>query len=365
MERPGVPASTGLQAPTTNRHRLGGAFDPRHNSIGLLRLGLAGSVLVSHAYILGGIEPEPLVGLTNDQEGFGSLGVAGFFILSGFLIAASFERSPSVWRYLWHRFLRIMPAFWVCLLVTALGFGWFMWWEESGTLGGYLDHPSGPLSFVVNNFWLEYRQNGIAGLPAGVAIPGLMNASLWTLWPEFLCYLGLAVIGALGVLRWRVPFLVATVAVLWTVWVTKPFGADVTAFRWGATFGLGSLAWLARDYIPMRGWIAASVAAALVVAVALGVYSYVGYPLVGYLLLCAAVWLPFEGVGRGVDLSYGIYIYAAPVEQLLATWDVGRLGPAIFIASALAITLPLAIASWFLVEQRALRLKGWRPPRLS
>ena len=348
-----------------NPYRLEGAFDPRRNSIGLLRLCLASSVLVSHAYILGGIEPEPLVGLTNGQEGFGSLGVAGFFMLSGFLIAASFERSPSVWRYLWHRLLRIMPAFWVCLLVTALGFGWLMWWRTSGTLAGYLDHPNGPVSYVVNNFWLEVRQSGIAGMPAGVTVPGLINASLWTLWPEFLCYLGLAAIGVLGILRWRVPFLVAIVACLWALWVVKPFGIDVSAVRWPATFGLGSLAWLGRAYIPIHGWVAAAVAAALVAAFALGVYVYVGYPLVGYLLLCAAVWLPFPQVGRSVDLSYGVYIYAAPVEQLLATLNVGRFGPAVFIALTICITLPLAIASWFLIEQRALRLKGWQLPGLS
>ena len=348
-----------------DRHRLAGAFDPHRNSIGFLRLGLATSVLVSHAYILGGIKPEPLVGLTGGQEGLGSLGVAGFFMLSGFLIAASLERSPSIWRYLWHRVLRIMPAFWVCLLVTALGFGWLMWWQTSGTLAGYLDHPNGPVSFVANNFWLDVRQSGIAGLPAGVATAGQMNASLWTLWPEFLCYVGLAAIGVLGVLRWRLPFLVAIVAFLWATWVTTPFGIDVSVFRWPATFGLGSLAWLARAYIPIQGWMAATAAAALVAAFALGVYVYVGYPLFGYLLLCAAVWLPFAWVGRSVDLSYGIYIYAAPVEQLLATWNVGRLGPAVFIALTLALTLPLAIASWFLIESRALRLKGWRPPSLS
>lgn len=342
---------------------LGGAFDARRNSIGFLRLCLASSVLVSHAYILGGIEPEPLVGLTGDQEGFGSLGVAGFFILSGFLIAASFERSPSLWRYLWHRVLRIMPAFWVCLIATAFVLAPLMWLFEAGTLAGYLDAPGGPLSYVANNAALEYRQLGIAGLPHDVPVPGLINGSLWTLWPEFLCYLGLGALGVAGVLRWRLPFLVPVVAVLWAVWVTKPLGADVTAFRWAATFGLGSIAWLARNRIPMSNRLALGVAGALVVAVWLGVYAYVGYPLIAYLLLWAAVRLPFRGVGRRVDLSYGIYIYAFPIEQLLAMQGAGRLGPAIFIALAFALTLPLAAASWFLVERRALDLKGWTPIR--
>ena len=340
---------------------LGTAFDPRHNSIGFLRLCLSSSVLVSHAYILGGIQPEPLVGLTNGQEGFGSLGVAGFFVLSGFLIAASFERSPSIWRYLWHRVLRIMPAFWVCLVVTAFGLGPLMWLIERGTLAGYLDAPGGPVSFVVNNFGLEYRQSSIACLPRDAAIPGLINGSLWTLWPEFLCYLGLGALGLAGVLRWRLTLLVAIVAIMWASWVTKPFGADIAAFRWGATFGIGSLAWLGRDHIPISGRLALGVAVALAAAIALGVYVYVGYPLVAYLLLWAAAWLPFQGVGRRVDLSYGIYIYAFPVEQLLAIQGVGSLGPAIFIALALALTLPLAAASWFLIERRALALKGWTP----
>lgn len=49
----------------------------------------------------------------------GRFGLDGFFILSGFLVTRSFLALDPLPRFIWHRFLRIMPGFWVCLLVTT------------------------------------------------------------------------------------------------------------------------------------------------------------------------------------------------------------------------------------------------------
>lgn len=61
------------------------------------------------------------------------------------------------------------------------------------------------------------------------------------------------------------------------------------------------------------------------------------------------------------DLSYGIYIYHWPTEQLLMLTSVAALPTAAFIAvSSVAVLLPAA-ASWYLVEKRALRHKNFAP----
>ncbi|MES2723643.1 MAG: hypothetical protein V4656_10880, partial [Pseudomonadota bacterium] len=51
------------------------------------------------------------------------------------------------------------------------------------------------------------------------------------------------------------------------------------------------------------------------------------------------------------DMSYGLYIYACPIQQILV-----MSGTLSFWASV-AATLPFAVASWFMVERPALRLK--------
>ena len=127
---------------------LADEFSPRANSIGFLRLVLATSVLVAHAgaarlrranYGLRG-HPRP--------ARLRRLGVYGFFVLSGFLITASGMRF-SLPRYAWHRFLRIFPGFWVCLVVTAFVIMPLVALYERDTLAGFWNHPNGPFDYIV------------------------------------------------------------------------------------------------------------------------------------------------------------------------------------------------------------------------
>src|SRR5271166_3036519 len=108
-----------------------------------------------------------------DPVGHGTLGdiaVDAFFAVSGFLIAASASRN-SVPRYLWQRFLRIFPAFWVCLLVTAFLIAPIGWVAEDRSLSSYWSAPAGPIHYVVVNWFLRMHAYGIAGTPRLVPYP--------------------------------------------------------------------------------------------------------------------------------------------------------------------------------------------------
>jgi peptidoglycan/LPS O-acetylase OafA/YrhL len=93
------------------------SFSAKRNSLNFLRLILALAVLFSHSITLGMFGSESILGKTT----LGTVAVFGFFGISGFLVAGSAARN-NVGRYLWQRFLRIFPAFWICLLVTAFLF---------------------------------------------------------------------------------------------------------------------------------------------------------------------------------------------------------------------------------------------------
>ena len=192
------------------------SFSAKRNSLNLLRLILAVAVVFSHSITVGHFGSESLFGKTT----LGTVAVYGFFGISGYLIAGSAARN-NAGRYLWQRFLRIFPAFWICLLVTAFLFGTIAWFHVNPALSRtcglhcYLTEPNGPLGYVIHNFWLQVNQSTIAntGVLGGFLGFG-WNGSLWTLELEFLCYLLLAAFSVLGLLKRRL--LVALIAaVIW------------------------------------------------------------------------------------------------------------------------------------------------------
>ena len=103
-----------------------------------------------------------------------------FFVLSGFLISRSGLRSPSLGRFLWHRFLRIFPGYWVCLLICALVFGPLVaMYEHRRSFYPDLSAPrDSPQSFVLNNALLfhanELSLSGIINLRP-LSIAGLLS----------------------------------------------------------------------------------------------------------------------------------------------------------------------------------------------
>lgn len=180
---------------TTLRPKVTGRrFDPRDNSLNLIRLVLAGTVLIAHCYPLSGLGDSPQL----DGWNLGEWAVFGFFAISGYLITAS-RFSNSLKTYLIHRIARIMPAFWVCLLVTVGFFAPIGYWVMHHTIDGFLTSATAPGNYLLSNAFLKIAFWDVAGTPSGIPYPGAWNGSLWTLYFEFLCYL---IVGAVAVFAW-------------------------------------------------------------------------------------------------------------------------------------------------------------------
>jgi peptidoglycan/LPS O-acetylase OafA/YrhL len=343
---------------------LAARFDPRDNALNALRLLFASLVLVDHAWILGGFsKDDPSLGGLS----LGGWSVGAFFAISGFLITRSREHS-DLSGFLWRRMLRIFPGLWACLAVIVAVF-LPLALAENGNWSRVA--PASIARFVAENAFLTDRGYGIAGSLRGSPYPLSWDGSLWTLMYEFGCYLAVAVFFG-RLLRGRMRATGAVVALVACTAITLahddggvavPYTAATAAF-FGAFFFAGAVVLEFADRIPAAWPVALACGAVLVVAGALDhVSTMAPLPLAGLVLLGGAT-LPIGRIGRRNDISYGIYIYAFPVQQLLAVYGAQRYGVWWYIVFGFLGTIPLACASWFFVEQPALGLKRRRPPWL-
>ncbi len=284
-------------------------LDFRSNSIGFLRFLFAAIVLWSHSYGIGGFGYDPIGKLSNHELIAGLLAVGGFFVLSGFLITRSYDTLDSPFVYLWHRFLRIYPAFWVCLIVTSVALAPIAFVREHHTLVGYFAKPDAPWTYVTKNALLFINQPNIRSVLANVPAPFLLNGSLWTLQWEFLCYVCVAILGIFTMLRktrTAVGILAISTFALYVilVWQHTAHGMPtiLDTLSLFVYFSLGSCAYLFRDVIPMRGSIAVCCTLALFAGLPTRLGACVAILCISYLTMYGAMKLPFKNFDRRMDL---------------------------------------------------------------
>lgn len=344
---------------STPTDSIGQALDPRRNSLNFLRLAFALFVVVGHAATLGGYHWQVQLGPARLED----IAVDGFFAISGYLIAGSALRSTTP-RFLWQRLLRIMPGYWVSLLTVVFGFALVGWLHDHGGLSGYWSGPHGAL-FYLSNADLRVRTYDINGSPVSVPFPGAWNGSVWTLWLEFLCYL---VVGALAFVKLlpRRAVVLGLFLMTWGLEWLQHFrhsGAAANELRFIPIFLAGSVLYLYRDRVRDSWKLFAAMTVAWIVVCQVGYSGNLAGPLMALPCIWLGAHLPLQKVGADHDISYGVYIYAYPVTQILALWGVARWGALPFLVLITVPTLLLAAISWKVVEAPALRLKKWSPVR--
>lgn len=358
---------------------LAEAFDPRRNAIGFVRWLMAFMVIFSHAGPIAGFYGGKDLGtqLSNEQS-LGGVAVCGFFFLSGFLITRSKMGPIGTLRFLWHRFLRIYPGFFLILLMTAFVFGPIAWAREAGTMNGYWNAgAASPLTYFSNNFTLIMKQIDIAGMGTSTpayTIGGIRdwNGSAWTLAFEFGAYLLVALLGVFGALANRlVGGLVAggIIALSTMQWLgignlpgLSHVFSDNRLLLLLAPFAWGMLFQLFRDRIPIDDRVA--IACLVVAAVT---YAKGGWLVAGQYAFCyVLMWFGIRatrlaGWDRHADLSYGIYISGWPLMWLATYFHVQDWGWLAYHVIVVVACHIYAYASWHLVEKPAMSLKRWTP----
>ena len=339
------------------------------NAFDAVRCLLAIAVLYSHTFFLGGYGPEPFYTWAKNQAIIGELAVLGFFGLSGYLVTGSYTRSHGLIAYFRKRVCRIIPGLWFCLLITAFILAPAIFFLRHHSLLGFpwLNGNQSALQFVTGNLAIKFQQTGISGVLDQANYDGSLNGSLWSLWPESLCYVILATLGLAGALDRNRPLLLLGIASLLALHTARTLMPNVGApllptwlvlidrVPYYLAYFVGAALWVWRHRF-QPNWIAA-----LLLLFALVVFSRLGG-----LRMLAPVFVPVALVLLGQcfvihlrdDVSYGLYIYGFPVQQLLAATFVTRLPWPAFLGASLVLTFVCAILSWRLVERPFLRRRA-------
>ncbi len=336
---------------------LGQVFDPRRNALNAWRLALATTVILWHSWPLTGHRlPFPA------YEGLlAQVGVDGFFALSGFLITASWMRNPNLRDYFIARALRIFPGLWVCLAITAFVIAPASVAIQGGSAAGLMGSLK-PVEYFLNNAVLNVFYAGIDGTPRDIPWPGIWNGSIWTLIFEFVCYIAVAILGVLGMLarRWVIPaafafFLCAAAYLSYPVFAMETIPQMVA--RFALMFAAGALVYQYRDVLPARWSLVMICVGVLTLSGLTSNYRVIGALPLAYVVITSGALIHDRRLTLRNDLSYGVYIYAFPIQQLMAVAGLADLKPFVFFLLAAAVTLPLAALSWFVVEKHAMSIK--------
>jgi peptidoglycan/LPS O-acetylase OafA/YrhL len=349
-----LPGQSDPQPATLDRPARLAAHD---NNFGALRLLLATLVIVGHSPPLAlgyreGDTASTIVRSIAPHE----LAVNGFFLLSGYLITISVIRSRDIATYLSKRIGRIYPGFAVAYVVSLL----------LGLLAGGAFTASAPVELVRHGLAiLRLAQPQMAGAYAGNPYQ-VLNGSLWTCSYEFACYLMVLLLQRIGLLARRnlVLGLVVVLVVLGTI-------ADVSHIWWlhklhnplrlSALFLTGGLFYLWRDHVHYRDRWGIAAAVGLALCLTSGWTRLAGAALFGGYLLFWSGFRPgsprIRRIGQTTDISFGVYLYAWPIQNLLVWYNPG-ISPWAVCALAIPASAVAGYLSWTLVEKRFIRSGG-------
>lgn len=314
------------------------------NNFNALRLLFATLVVFSHSFALLGYE-EPVIW----GRSLGNLSVHGFFALSGYLICQSYINSSSLLSFTVNRILRIAPAFIFAMFFSDL---------LVKLCNGYQNNP----------------------------VPYISNGPIWTLTWEIVCYIALAILGLLGILKAAiVPSFFAAVWLIYLINISSASVTYVVIVPMALMFLVGAFIFLVEEQINFKKTGIAMTIVLLLIANSV-FFQKIDTVIRSHIVFLWGTPLTFEQVNRIVylvafpvvviflgkhiktvfvlktDLSYGVYIYGWPIAQVIAYWSIkqhSQLNPLLYFFLTMLATIPLAYVSWKVIEKPALSLKQY------
>jgi peptidoglycan/LPS O-acetylase OafA/YrhL len=285
-----------------------------------------------------------------------------FFALSGYLVAGSLQRCRTLGMFLGLRAIRIFPALFVEVILSAF-------------ILGPLVTILPPQLYFSDPLFFKYLLNAMGdvhfllpGVFADNPWPRVVNGQLWTIPYELYCYCALAIVALFGLKKWRVlgPIFVVVVAIGYLLWILHGADSSVVPGTNGvrkpflvATFLAGVSIYLYRDVLPWSGLYGVAALAGSIALPSLGQYAGFFAPVpVAYATICFGLMNPSRKILRGADYSYGIYLYGYAVQQTMMHFVPMARVWYLNVLISIPIAILVAAASWHLVERPAGRLRS-------
>jgi len=320
------------------------------NNFDFLRIVFALTVAFAHLIELSDIEV-----LRPYRQYFNTrLAIDGFFVISGFLIAKSYENSKSLKQYVFKRIKRIVPAYVVVILFSALLFSVI----STNSFYDYYTNIQFWKYLTANLSFQNYLEPCLPGVFETNEICAI-NGALWTIKIEEAFYLSVPIFyWFLRVKKLKFYSLVIFIYVLSVTYysyfmymdnyrIAKQLPGALAFFATGIMFYKNFSALLKwKDYI---------ITPCLILFI---VEQYIFHTQIlkpiafGFMVFFIAYSFRFlNNFGKYGDFTYGIYIYHFPLIQLFLFLGLfNRLPVAISGLAVMMFTLILAILSWYLIE---------------
>jgi len=300
--------------------------------------------------------------LTHRQATGGDIAVDLFFIISGTLVTRSLLRGRNIPNYLSRRWRRIIPGFIGAYIFSVLIAPLLASHTQAEAIAVFTD-----ISLPVHIVMLSTLRIPFIRAFDSLPYPRVPNGSAWTLPYEAWCYLFVPFLAAIGIFRRRstmlalwagallLPAITLSLSIHWPEEAIYSFGIPELWPRHLACFLGGATIAVFKQRLPhgpLLRWLAAVGIASTAI---LGHGFAVALPLGATLLLWDALYTTGDRPAtRSMDLSYGVYLYAFPVQQLIVSQMVGSISALTLTVLALPCTYGLAWLSWHFIEAPAL-----------
>lgn len=324
----------------------------RSNNFTLMRFIFAWAVLIGHSFPITGNGSDPISKLLLPYTWIGGIAVSGFFAISGYLVTASFMQRTMP-TFIASRLLRLYPAVIVYSLIAILLIGPL---NIDVSVNQYF--RANPWNNMLNAMLWEWTYNLPYVFPDN-PFPGSTNGSTWTLPAEIRCYVLVFFLGFFGVFDSRIranAFLFMLFILVEVSYVSIPLFGNSSRFASPLLFFLlGSLFWVNRSSLPLSWLLVVAATIALFFSNKSGFFYHYLYPVaLTYIVFMFVYRTPHFDMDRFGDISYGVYIYAWPIQQMV--WSQGQSAYLNILISTF-IVFPLAYLSWRFIEKPALNIR--------
>ena len=333
-----------------------------NNNFDFLRFLFASLVVISHSFPLSGVlESDQWISqVTNKQMVFSTIGLDGFFVISGYFIFQSVQKSESILDFFKKRISRIFPGLFVALVLSTIFAICFLYegktpWFKNLEVYTYIPY----------NLSMIHFQSGIKGV-FDTNFYHSINGSLWTIRYEFALYVFSSFIfffkDKINLIRW-VLFITSLFLLICFNFFLDVFAGvqklgflGINVLNLGTFFVIGSLLSSFKiNTIPHKKIYVFGLMILLLFAIYFNFFSNVQHVFLSFAILFFG-FSPIKGIkdfGKYGDPSYGIYIYSFPIQQILVYYF--KLNAINLCIISLSLSIIFGYLSWHLIEKKFIK----------